>query len=845
MTFSTSFRVTAALLTLALVVGGAGVAFPLLQLALGSAAILAAAYFLWCGPRSNRTSLESWASLLLGLVLILPWLQLVPLPPGLWHRLPGREVPIEIDSILGLKIFRPWTLDVEGTVRSALVLIPSAVVFSGCLRTNAKERMLLLSLVALFAVLNAVLGIVQLATDGSATLYPSTHTGYPVGFFVNRNHSAALMLATMPLVAALASARLNSRKVRLSGIVGALSIIAILSIVIIGTSSRAGLLLLPISLLISLFLLFRHRAPLRSTLPILGAVVAVGLVLVTSRGFNHVLDRFASGDDPRFAYWENLQWALQHYGAWGTGGGTFVPVFQTSESLEGLVPQIINHAHNDFLEVFLEFGVPSALILAAFFALTIVIIAGNKGTAEDAAVAPVRLAGATGVALLLAYSVVDYPLRMPAIASVFAVLYASLLPVGPITEGRGRRSTRRSRGVGRGGVSTLATKAVAGAVLLDLWTLMLQAAMSARALQDRRYADAASWAFWSTRAKEGQATDELSKSRIAEAWRHAVQSLRLSPIDAPAIRDLGLIQILDGKNGARLMWIAAGLGWRDVITQLWTIDAANNAKDPEVAVQRAEGLFRQRKAIRPALQLLLQTPNIDEVARLLADDLAQDPYWRTDVLRAVGGLSPRDSQRFGKVLSRLAGLRGSMTSAEMRPLLMQMLASGRGAEAQSLWAKRNPALIDNGNFRPATDAGEGSRLPSGWDIAPENRQSMSVSAVDSSKERYALRVAHTDWVTLMMQDVLLPSGGYNLFFDAREGGDRPVTLRWQLRCQKGLSAGVGDVEVSAHQGWKRYSVSFAVPNGDCFIQKLALKRIQGDNGSDTWLKRIEFRRVGN
>ena len=57
---------------------------------------------------------------LMAAILILPLLQLVPLPPSVWQALPGRELPAQIDASLGLNIWRPLTLDIEGTVRAVL-----------------------------------------------------------------------------------------------------------------------------------------------------------------------------------------------------------------------------------------------------------------------------------------------------------------------------------------------------------------------------------------------------------------------------------------------------------------------------------------------------------------------------------------------------------------------------------------------------------------------------------------------------------------------------------------------------------------------------------------------------
>ena len=84
---------------------------------------------------------------------------------------------------------------------------------------------------------------------------------------------------------------------------------------------------------------------------------------------HRTLTRFSSLQDDRLNYWHDIGWALKHYGLAGTGFGTFVPIYQSAESLESVVPQYINHAHNDYLELLLEGGAPAACLLFCFLAL--------------------------------------------------------------------------------------------------------------------------------------------------------------------------------------------------------------------------------------------------------------------------------------------------------------------------------------------------------------------------------------------------------------------------------------------------------------------------------------------
>lgn len=837
---SMSFKLTAALLALALLLGGAGVGFPLLQMSVGAAAALVAAIFVLTPGRTEHGSLDKAALVLLLLIMLLPLFQLIPLPPAIWHLLPGREVPKQLDAILGWKLWRPWTLDVEATIRSWLVLIPASVVFVGCLRMKVQRRVQLLWLVVGFALLNAILGIVQLATGGSATPYPSAHSGYPIGFFVNRNHSAALMLAAMPIAAGLGIAPSRSGQSRTSALTLAVAMIGILAIVVIGTTSRTGLLLLPVSVSISLFILFRPSAQPRRAWRVLLAVTAIGLVLLTSRRFDLVLRRFTSAEEPRFAYWTDIEWALRHYGLAGTGFGTFVPVFQSAESLEGLAPQIVNHAHNDYLEVLLGGGIAGVLLFGAFGVLIAVAAYRSVRPARQPHLATVRFSVATAVALLLAYSLVDYPLRMPAIAAFFALCCAILLPSSaPNARGGAHKDLDRGRS---GSLGWLSVKGVAALGFLAIvLVVMVQAALSARALANQRYADAANLAPWSTLANNTYATVELSQFHRSEAWRLASAAIRLSPISAPAIRNLALVKLVEGKSdGHRLMQIGEALGWRDPVTQLWAIEAAVRSGEPEKAVQRAEGLFRQRISVLPALQLLLRAPNLDVISRLLAARLEQRPDWRNEVLLNAGNLSATDLIAFRHVLSRLNNSSAPPTTKEMKLTLDILTSGGRVLEAQQLWTQFHPALIDNGDFKFFQAAELGLAPPTGWDIPPRSRQAVVAAIYDVKSGERGLRIDATDWVTIMSQRTLLPAGSYTLSYQARESGPSPVVLRWQLSCRGANKPQVALAQLIVPKGWSRYSAPFAVPPRDCAVQTLALKRTEANSHAETWLDNIRF-----
>jgi O-antigen ligase len=128
----------------------------------------------------------------------------------------------------------------------------------------------------------------------------------------------------------------------------------------------------------------------------------------------------------------------------GAGGGSFPSVYPAYEQPSGVSPEYANHAHCDYAEVLLDYGLPGALIVIAVLGWWLArvralwCVAGPCDAAD-----PLARAGMVIVGLALAHSVVDYPLRTAAIAVVTA--FAAALAARPLIQAAGRpaREVRR------------------------------------------------------------------------------------------------------------------------------------------------------------------------------------------------------------------------------------------------------------------------------------------------------------------------------------------------------------------------------------------------------------------
>ena len=199
--------------------------------------------------------------------------------------------------------------------------------------------------------------------------------------------------------------------------------------------SRAGLGLSLLALFGALALGARDRRALSTdarTAKIVMASIAVTIVLALQFALFRILERFAADPlaDARIPFARNTVAAAKEFMPFGSGLGTFIPVYQMFEKPSDVFPAYANHAHNDVLEVWLETGVVGLILMGVFFFWVL-----RRGywawrAHPDIANLDIALMRAASIVLLLlaAHSLVDYPLRTSAMMAVAAFACALLIP---------------------------------------------------------------------------------------------------------------------------------------------------------------------------------------------------------------------------------------------------------------------------------------------------------------------------------------------------------------------------------------------------------------------------------
>lgn len=413
-----------AYLGLCLVLGGASNGGFAANLVLQLLALVLLVAVFW----SPREQSLSWAErslvLLLVLAIVLVVLQFLPLPLSLWE-LSGGRAQLLADSASVSAPLAPLlvALAPHEALASAVWMLPALAIGAAMLRWRPWQPEYFAWTLVLVMAASVGLGATQLAGGQQAPtyFYANTNREMTVGFFANANHLASLLLVSLPFLAALArhaARRAGQRRTGIYLVLGAFALVAVVGIAANGSLAGLGL-LLPVLAASSLILLPSRLVRKVAGLALVVAVGGAAAIVLASEELGLVLGEasaFAPGG--REAIWATTWTAVRDFLPLGSGLGSFAEVYRLYEDPALVEAALINHAHNDYLEVLLELGAGGAVLLAAFLVWWCrrAVRIWRSGAATPFAWAAMVASGT-----LLVHSFVDYPLRTAGLGSLFLV----------------------------------------------------------------------------------------------------------------------------------------------------------------------------------------------------------------------------------------------------------------------------------------------------------------------------------------------------------------------------------------------------------------------------------------
>lgn len=405
------------------------------------AAVLACALAL-ITLRPSHLASRKWLLIGFGAIFALSLLHLIPLPPGLWRNLPGRQELAAVDDLAGLgSVWRPLTVTpMSGWHALTSLFVPLAMLLLA-VQLNRDDLYRFLPIVILLGALSGLVGLLQVVGNGSDSLYlyRETNAGSATGLFANRNHAALLLAILFPMLAVWTMADEDRMRRRMRQW-AAIATGVVLFPLILATGSRSGLILSLVGLA-AVFALFPFgtressvaRPRLRSIA--IASAAAAGILLLGLLTFYFSkaeailrLLNTSNKSELRLDIWSVSFDMLWKYFPFGSGLGSFVEAYQVIEPIYQLNPYYRNHAHNDFLEIGITLGVPGLvlILIAALFFFRRSIELWIRPQKKGRAVSIARMAS-IAIFMIVMGSLVDYPLRTPMMMCIFTLLMLWLI----------------------------------------------------------------------------------------------------------------------------------------------------------------------------------------------------------------------------------------------------------------------------------------------------------------------------------------------------------------------------------------------------------------------------------
>ena len=271
-------------------------------------------------------------------------------------------------------------------------------------------------LVSLFAILQ------HLTSNGKLYWIREVRSGgLPFGPYVNRNHFAGFAELVLPLaLVALVLGRVRRERWPVVGLFAVLPIGALFL-----SASRGGIVSFGAELSV-LALVMIERREMGKQLFAGGAVLLVALLLVSWLGVGQILKRLSSvqllevSSGKRASMRRDTWRIFLDHPFVGTGLGTLQLVYPPYESLyDG---KIVNHTHNDYLEVLAETGLLGGMCCAWFLGVLLVQSLERLRQFNHSFRGALQLSGFLACSGFLVHSLVDFNLHIPANALLFFLM---------------------------------------------------------------------------------------------------------------------------------------------------------------------------------------------------------------------------------------------------------------------------------------------------------------------------------------------------------------------------------------------------------------------------------------
>jgi O-antigen ligase len=363
-----------------------------------------------------------------------------------WHPIYGPMLAfaalVAIQCVTGITAYRYVTYSLLLRYVSYGMLV---FVATQSLRRSSQLRPLAL-LVCGYGLLMSAFALLQgIIPNGKLYwIWPLEQGGLIYGPYVNHNHYAGLMemLLPFPLVLALSRQTEGNRKLVVAAIA------ALMAGTIFLSGSRGGMLAF-LAQAVVLAMLLRKRGDWKEPLT-LGLFLAFAIGFLIWLGGNELTHRLTSiqseaqqevAGGVRLSIDRDCLRMFRDRPLMGWGLGTFPTVYPQYRTF--YTSFFVNEAHNDYLQLLVETGIPGFGIALWFLWITFRGAAKKLDNWTETINGSLTVAAVLGCIGILVHSFLDFNLQIPANAALFYVL-CGIAATEPFHESQRRRSRRHN-----------------------------------------------------------------------------------------------------------------------------------------------------------------------------------------------------------------------------------------------------------------------------------------------------------------------------------------------------------------------------------------------------------------
>lgn len=326
------------------------------------------------------------------------------------------------------------------------------------------------------------------------------------------------------------------------------------------------------------------------------------------------------------------------------------------------------------------------------------------------------------------------------------------------------------------------------------------------------------------------ATLALQAGNPGRAEMFAKQAIARDPMRQTGVALLGLAQLHRGaeEEANATFRVAAALGWRDPITQLYWANAAIASGDEDLGAQRIDAVLRTGKAQGAATPILQQLEASPTGRLAVAKRLALIPTWTGSYVAAISSLPDPEAIRARIATLSLARSTGLVPDCPGIAGAARSLASGkRYREAADLWfsvcspkGDVEGSLID-GEFERARYSASPS--PFEWKLEASGAIEVLVEAPPTPMSGKALgfRTTGSSREAVARQLILLKPGSYRVSWRSLPAGTaRTSPALFGVTCA-GSGKAISSPSIVG-EGAARHAVDFDVPVEGCPAQSVSI-----------------------